>query len=73
MLHMQIMVRGLYLDSEITHVLINPRLFLDGDEAVGKSRVEALFRGNYPRLQQLKKKYDPEMIFNKWFPIEPAH
>jgi len=39
---------------------------------VVKNRAEALFRDNYPRLQELKKKYDPECIFNKWFPITPS-
>ncbi|KAH8101066.1 FAD-binding domain-containing protein [Phellopilus nigrolimitatus] len=43
-----------------------------GDENVPFSRSQALFRDNYPRLQRLKKKYDPEMLFNKWYPIEPA-
>lgn len=28
---------------------------------------------NYPRLQQLKRRYDPDMLFNKWFCIKPAH
>ncbi|KAG9014387.1 hypothetical protein FRB94_012793 [Tulasnella sp. JGI-2019a] len=30
------------------------------------------FGSNYPRLQELKRKYDPEMVFNKWFCIRPA-
>lgn len=30
-----------------------------------------LFRENYPKLQLIKGKYDPENIFNKWFPITP--
>ncbi|KAI0074365.1 FAD binding domain-containing protein [Panus rudis PR-1116 ss-1] len=33
---------------------------------------EALYGDAYPRLQAIKKKYDPEMIFNKWFLIVPA-
>jgi hypothetical protein len=39
---------------------------------VAKNRAEALFRDKYPRLQELKKKYDPESIFNKWFTITPS-
>jgi len=35
-------------------------------------RTQALYRENYPRLQALKKKYDPELVFNKWFVIMPA-
>ncbi|GIZ46264.1 hypothetical protein CKM354_000939600 [Cercospora kikuchii] len=31
-----------------------------------------IFGANYPRLQQLKAKYDPSRIFNKLYPIEPA-
>ncbi|KAG8980203.1 hypothetical protein FRB93_009338 [Tulasnella sp. JGI-2019a] len=31
------------------------------------------FGANYPRLQALKRKYDPEMVFNKWFCIKPAN
>jgi hypothetical protein len=42
----------------------------DGGPVSNKARV--LFGTNYPRLQQLKKKYDPEMLFSKWFLIQPA-
>jgi Berberine and berberine like len=38
----------------------------------GKASPETVFGGNYPRLRLLKKKYDPENIFNKWYAIEPA-
>ncbi|KAG8860921.1 hypothetical protein FRB96_003656 [Tulasnella sp. 330] len=30
------------------------------------------YGANYPRLQQLKQKYDPEIVFNKWFCIRPS-
>ena len=43
------------------------------EDGVGvKNKAEALFRENYPRLQELKKQYDPENIFNKWFAITPS-
>ena len=42
------------------------------DGVVVKNKAKALFRENYPRLQELKKKYDPENIFNKWFAITPS-
>lgn len=31
-----------------------------------------LFGDNYPKLQKVKQKYDPEMLFKNWFPITPA-
>lgn len=30
------------------------------------------FGPNYPRLQEVKRKYDPDVVFNKWFCIRPA-
>ena len=42
------------------------------DGVVVKNKAEGLFGKNYPRLQELKKKYDPENIFNKWFAITPS-
>ncbi|KAI0029050.1 FAD-binding domain-containing protein [Vararia minispora EC-137] len=39
---------------------------------LGESKSAALFGEHYPRLQALKKKYDPEMVFNKWNAIVPA-
>lgn len=32
----------------------------------------ALYGRNYPRLQEIKKKYDPNMVFKAWYPIRPA-
>lgn len=31
--------------------------------------VEEAFKGNLPRLKEIKKKWDPKQRFNKWFPI----
>ncbi|KAF8631121.1 hypothetical protein AX15_002468 [Amanita polypyramis BW_CC] len=36
------------------------------------NRAEAAFGINYPKLQLIKRKYDPDNIFNKWFPIVPV-
>jgi len=35
-------------------------------------RTRELFGPNYPRLQQIKAKYDPKCVFNKWFVVQPA-
>jgi len=60
-------------------LLNNPSYFgygnYDGDALLDSdclNRADAAFGANYPRLQKIKKKYDPENIFNKWFPIVPA-
>jgi Berberine and berberine like len=31
-----------------------------------------LYGGNYSRLQEVKKKYDPGMLFRSWYPIQPS-
>jgi hypothetical protein len=31
-----------------------------------------LYDTNYPRLQELKQKYDPDEVFSRWFRIKPA-
>jgi hypothetical protein len=31
-----------------------------------------LFGKNYPRLQEVKKTYDPGMLFHSWYPVQPA-
>lgn len=34
--------------------------------------MKKLFDHKYCLLQDIKAKYDPNMMFNKWFPIVPA-
>ncbi|TFK28951.1 FAD-binding domain-containing protein [Coprinopsis marcescibilis] len=36
------------------------------------AKAKAGFGPNYPRLQKVKKQYDPELFFNRWYPISPA-
>ena len=43
-----------------------------GDEKLEMDRAQKVFGDNYPRLQQIKGKYDPDMVFSKWFTIVPA-
>ena len=40
--------------------------------SIPMSKAEANFGSNYKRLQEIKKKYDPELLFRKWFVITPA-
>ncbi|KAL1663589.1 hypothetical protein GGF50DRAFT_115899 [Schizophyllum commune] len=35
-------------------------------------RSREAFGDVYLRLQEIKKKYDPDMVFNRWYPIIPA-
>jgi FAD/FMN-containing dehydrogenase len=39
---------------------------------LGDEKSKDVFHENYQRLTELKAKYDPKLIFNKWFPITPA-
>ena len=39
---------------------------------VTSDSTRALYEDNYPRLQIIKKKYDPDVVFNQWYTITPA-
>jgi len=39
--------------------------------AIVTDKTLALFGKHYPRLQAIKKRYDPEMVFNQWYTIVP--
>lgn len=43
-----------------------------GEEYVTPDRAKKLYGSNYPKLQQIKKIYDPDAVFAKWISIVPA-
>jgi len=60
---------------------------IDADQVIGDEKVKKLFGANYRKLQTIKAKYEyvlgffihtnaklinsPNLIFGKWFPIQP--
>jgi hypothetical protein len=44
---------------------------LNANIGAGDEKTQSIFGENLPRLKELKKKYDPGFIFDKWFPIKP--
>ena len=65
-----------FLQTEISTVGVDacPALQDEGPQSSGPTagKAHGLFGEYYPRLQAVKKEYDPDVIFNKWFPITPA-
>ncbi|KAF3906134.1 hypothetical protein ABW20_dc0100200 [Dactylellina cionopaga] len=37
----------------------------------GEEKLVSVFGSNLPRMKELKGKYDPNMMWNKWYPVEP--
>lgn len=55
------------------HCLVDPDAVVgEGPKDTVFDKARIAFGENYLRLQQVKKMYDPEGLFNKWFPIVPA-
>lgn len=47
--------------------------YADGLAGSGKdANARAAFGENYPRMQEVKAKYDPEGLFGAWFAVRPA-
>ena len=56
------------LDSDAP-ALIDPNT----DEGVlSETKTHALFGSHHAKLAALKQKYDPNLVFNKWYVIKPA-
>jgi len=45
---------------------------LDPDAAASEDKARLAFGENYERMREIKRVYDPDAVFNKWFPIPPA-
>lgn len=46
--------------------------FINANIGDGTERVAEMFQENFGRLRELKRKYDPTVVFDKWYPIPPA-
>jgi FAD/FMN-containing dehydrogenase len=55
--------KGLYLEGTAT---------FNANISTGEEKITDMFGENLPKLRELKKKYDPKFVFNKWYPIAPA-
>lgn len=44
----------------------------DSELVMDDMKARQVFGEHYVKLQEIKKKYDPEQMFNRWFPIIPA-
>jgi FAD/FMN-containing dehydrogenase len=43
----------------------------DRESVTSQDRARSFFRDNYERLQEIKKKYDPDVVFDRWLVVEP--
>ncbi|KAH6997370.1 hypothetical protein EDB80DRAFT_814593 [Ilyonectria destructans] len=48
-------------------------LGVNGNACILTEKSEDVWGTNYPRLRRIKAKYDPNQVFNRYFPIEPEH
>lgn len=55
--------KGLYPEGTAT---------FNANISTGLEKITDMFGENLPRLRELKKKYDPNFVFNKWYPVAPA-
>jgi hypothetical protein len=41
------------------------------ESVTSEDRARSLFGDNYARLQEIKGRYDPDVLFSKWFVVLP--
>ncbi|KAL1757333.1 hypothetical protein FB107DRAFT_273126 [Schizophyllum commune] len=69
--------KGQAIVRDIAGIVQKSHPYLAEPEGSGRKgqpddKARATFGAKYPKLQRIKKKYDPENIFNRWCPITPA-
>lgn len=57
-------------DTSLKEVVVGERAYYNG--STGEEKVTGVLGVNYPRLSKIKKIYDLEFVFRKWFSIVPA-
>ena len=61
--------RKAILSNSLSLIPIRPAV---GDETISADKAKYIFGTNYGRLQKVKAKYDPDVVFSKWFAIIPS-
>ncbi|KAL1722151.1 hypothetical protein EV715DRAFT_287648 [Schizophyllum commune] len=69
--------KGQAMVRDIASIVQRSHSYLAEPEGSGQKgqpddKARATFGAKYPKLQRIKKKYDPENVFNRWCPITPA-
>jgi hypothetical protein len=52
--------------------LIVPESETDMNAVISGDGARSLFGYNYAALQEIKRRYDPEVLFSKWFVVLPS-
>ena len=56
-------------NSDAPTELLDPN---SNEGILSDAKTHALFGDNHARLASLKQKYDPDLVFNKWYAIKPT-
>jgi len=65
-------VRDWSQDAELNSNLqagVGKKAFIHANYSSGEEKLEDVFGENLPRLIQLKREFDPDFLFNKWYPL----